>query len=173
MQLDFEAPLAFQDGRVPNSTRLAGWAALAHGFGLQAPVRVPSGVAEGYIRGGHRREEGWRIFDKRYWPGPGVTDHLTFALRHETLDLLVLKRVFDAIPAGVLAAFVRKAPTGAVTRRVWFFYEMLTGRELELNDAPTVTAIDALDPKAYFSATPILSKRHRVRPGSELSVAGG
>jgi Fic family protein len=163
MQLDFEAPLAFQDRRVPNRTRLAGWAALAHRFGVQAPVRVPSGIAESYIRGGHRREEGWRIFDKRYWPGPGVTDHLTFALRHEPLDLLVLKRVFDAIPAGVLAAFVRKAPTGAVTRRLWFFHEMLTGRELELDDAPTVTAIDALDPKAYFTATPILSKRHRVR----------
>ncbi|MGH6917503.1 MAG: Fic family protein [Geminicoccaceae bacterium] len=163
MELDFQAPLAFQDRRVPGRTRLAGWAALAHGLGIQAPVRAPSGVAEAYVGGSHRREDGWRIFDKRYWPGHSVTDHLTFALRHEWLDLLVLKRVFDAIPAGELAAFVRVAPTGAVTRRAWFFYEMLTGRELELDDAPTVTAIDALDPKGYFTAMPILSKRHRVR----------
>ena len=163
MELDFQAPLAFQDRRVPKSTRLAGWAALAHGLGIQAPVRRPSGVAEGYVSGSHRTEDGWRIFDKRYWPGHKVTDHLTFALRHELLDLLVLKRVFDAIPAAVLTAFVREAPTGVVTRRTWFLYETLTGRQLELTDAPTVTAIDALDAKGYFTATPILSKRHRVR----------
>jgi hypothetical protein len=163
MELDSKAPIAFQDRLVPKRTRLAGWAALAHGLGIQAPVRASSGVAEGYIRGSHRREGGWRIFDKRYWPGHRVTDHLTFALRHELLDLLVLKRVFDVMPAGVLAAFVREAPTGAVTRRAWFFYETLTGRELDLDDAPTVAAIDALDPKGYFTATPILSKRHRVR----------
>ena len=163
MELDLQAPLTFPDQLVPRGTRLAGWAALAHGLGIQAPVRAPSGVAEGHIRGSHRREAGWRIFDKRYWPGRRVADHLTFALRHEWLDLLVLKRVFDAMPAAAMVAFVREAPTGAVTRRAWFFYEALTGRKLELDDAPTVTAVDALDPKNYVTATPVLSKRHRVR----------
>jgi hypothetical protein len=163
MKLDFEAPLTFQDRLVPKGIRLAGWAALAHGLGIQAPVRAPSGIAAGHIRDSRRREDSWCIFDKRYWPGSGITDHLTFALRHERLDLLVLKRFFDAIPAAVLAAFVREAPTGAVTRRAWFFYEALTGRKLELDDAPTVAAVDALDPKRYFTATPILSRRHRVR----------
>ena len=163
MKLHFEAPLTFQERRVPKGIRLAGWAALAHGLGIQAPVRAPSGIAAGHIRDSRRREDSWCIFDKRYWPGSGITDHLTFALRHERLDLLVLKRFFDAIPAAVLAAFVREAPTGAVTRRAWFFYEALTGRKLELDDAPTVAAVDALDPKRYFTVTPILSRRHRVR----------
>jgi Fic/DOC family len=163
MELNVSAPPSFQDRLVPRGTRLAGWAALAHAYRLQAPVRAPSCVAEGHVSRGHRREDGWHIFDKRYWPGPGVTDHLTFALRHEGLDLLVLKRVFDAVPAAALAAFVRAAPTGVVARRAWFFYETLTGGKLELDDAPTVTAVDALDPGDYFTATPLLSKRHRVR----------
>jgi hypothetical protein len=163
MELDLKAPPTFQDRLVPKGTRLAGWAALAHGLGIQAPVRAPGGVAEGHIRGSHRRKEGWVIFDKRYWPGHSVTDHLTFALRHEWLDLLVLKRVLDAMPAAAMAAFVRQAPTGVVTRRAWFFYETLTGRKLDLEDAPTVTAVDALDPKVYFTAKAVLSKRHRVR----------
>jgi Fic family protein len=171
MELDLQAPLTFQDRLVPKGTRLAGWAALAHGLGIQAPVRAPSAVAEGYIRGSHRSDGGWRIFDKRYWPGHSVTDHLTFALRHEGLDLLVLKRVFDAVPAASVAAFVRQAPTGAITRRAWFFYEALTGWTLELDDAPTVTAVDAIDPEGYFTATPILSKRHRVR--DNLLGSGG
>ena len=62
-----------------------------------------------------------------------------------------------------MAAFVRQAPTGNVARRAWFFYETLTGQTLELHDAPAVTAINALDPQEYFTATPVLSKRHRVR----------
>jgi hypothetical protein len=67
------------------------------------------------------------------------------------------------VPAAALAAFVRAAPTGVVARRAWFFYETLSGRKLELDDAPTVTAVDALDPSDYFTATPLLSRRHRVR----------
>lgn len=158
-----EALLIFQDRLVPKGTRLAGWAALVQRLGLAAPVRTFSAVAEGHIRGSQRAEGDWTVFDKRYWPGDSITDHLTFALRHEPIDLLILKRVFDAIPADELTAFIKAAPTGALARRAWFFYETLTGSTLDIDDAQTVTAADALDPKAYFTGTPRLSKRHRVR----------
>jgi hypothetical protein len=158
-----EAPLIFQDRLVPKGTRLVGWAALVHGLGLAAPARSFSAVAEGHIRGSQRTEGDWTVFDKRYWPGQSITDHLTFALRHEPIDLLILKRAFDAMPANDLTAFIKAAPTGALTRRAWFFYETLTGRTLDIEDAQPVTAADALDAKAYFTGTPRLSKRHRVR----------
>jgi len=58
---------------------------------------------------------------------------------------------------------VLAAPTAAQVRRAWFFYETLTGRTLNVVDAPRVPAIDALDSKAYFTGAPRLSKRHRVR----------
>lgn len=136
-ELTFEAPLTFQDRLVPKGARLAGWAALVHGLRIQAPVRVPSAVAKGHIKGSHRLEDGWAIYDKRYWPGKSVTDHLSFALRHEELDLLVLKRAFDAMPPEALAAFVRQAPTGTVARRAWFFFEALTGRKILTTRRPS------------------------------------
>ena len=163
MNLNSDPPLTFQDRLVPIGTRLAGWAALVQGLGLAAPVRAPSVVAEGHIRGSRRTEGGGTIYDKRYWPGDKVTDHLSFALRHEPIDLLILKRAFDAIPAGEMAAFIRAAPTGALARRAWFFCETLTGTMLDIDDAETVTGTDALDPKRYFTGAPHLSKRHRVR----------
>lgn len=52
-----------------------------------------------------------------------------------------------------------------------FFYETLTNHRLDLDDAPTVTAVDALDPERYFTGTPLLSKRHRVR--DNLLGSGG
>ena len=47
--------------------------------------------------------------------------------------------------------------------RSWFFYETLTGKRLDIDDAPTVTAVDAFDPGAYFAGPASLSLRHRVR----------
>lgn len=163
MDLNLETPPMFQDRLVPKGARLAGWAALVHGLGIAAPVRAASAVAGGYIKGSQREEAGWTVFDKRYWPGHHVTDHIGFALRHEWFDPLVLKRVFDAVGPDTISAFVRDTPTGTLTRRVWFFYESMTGRRLPIDDAPMVTAVDALDSKSYVTSNAALSKRHRVR----------
>jgi hypothetical protein len=48
-------------------------------------------------------------------------------------------------------------------RRAWYLYETLTGLTLDVPDAGRVVAADLLDPKAYFTSRPQLSKRHRVR----------
>ena len=96
----------------------------------------------------------WRVFDKRYKTGSDSTDHLTFALRHETIDLLVLKRVLKALPAGEIEAFIKQTPTGAVARRLWFFYELLTGARLDLEDAQNVALlIGGLFDKSEAAAT--------------------
>ena len=158
------APIAvFQEKIVPDGTRLVGWAALVHALALRGPVRRPSCVSEQHVRGSHREEGAWTVFDKRYWPGDTFADHLTFALRHEDIDLLILKRVFEAVPQAEVEAIVRAAPTGIPARRAWYLYEILTGRTLDVDDAPGAAAIDLLDPDAYFTGKPRLSKRHRVR----------
>lgn len=171
MELRFEQPVAFQGTIVPSGSRLAGLAALVHGLNLKAPVRAASCVSASHVRGSQRQEQFWRVFDKRYWPGDLTTDHIGFALRHENIDLLVLKRAFEAIDENVLADFIKSAPTGVETRRAWFFYETLTDKKLPLEDAGTVRAVDALDPKSYFTTEGRLSRRHRVR--DNLLGAGG
>ncbi|MCL1477040.1 MAG: hypothetical protein MH219_05490 [Marinobacter sp.] len=50
-----------------------------------------------------------------------------------------------------------------MTRRLWFFYETLTGQRLDIDDAPNAAAVNALDPDAYFTGKARLSRRHRVR----------
>lgn len=153
----------FQDKTVPEASRLAGWAALVQALDLQAPVRCPSTVSEKHVRGSRRRDGVWQIFDKRYWPGDTPADHLIFAIRHEDFDPLVLKRVFDALDPSEIVTLVKAAPTGAPARIIWFLYESMIGQTLDLPDAPNVTAVDVLDPERYFTAEPVLSRRHRVR----------
>src|ERR1700682_3002395 len=153
----------FQEKTIPAGARLAGWAALVHALAIPAPVRRPSCVSEQYV-GGSRREEGaWTIFDKRYWPSDNFADQLIFALRHEDIDLLILKRIFEAVSKAEMEAMVREAPAGNLSRRAWYLYEILMDRRLAVKDAPRVAAIDLLDPKAYFTGKPRLSRRHRVR----------
>jgi Fic/DOC family len=163
MRLETAHLLHFQETIVPDGSRLAGWAALVHALAVNAPVRRPSCVSEKHVSGSHRKEDDWTVFDKRYWPGDNFADHLTFALRHEDIDPLILKRVFDAVPQAEVEALVRVAPTGVPARRAWYLYETLTGCVLAVDDAPRAQAVDLLDPKAYFTGKPRLSKRHRVR----------
>ncbi|MGZ2506978.1 hypothetical protein [Rhizobium leguminosarum] len=137
--------------------------ALVESLGIAAPVRHPSAVSKMHIRGSHRNEAGWRLYDKRYWPGDKFSDHLTFALRHEDIDLVILKRIFQAISKAEAEAFVKEAPTGVPNRRAWFLFELLTGETLDVPEPPAMAAVDLLDPKAYFTGKPVLSRRHRVR----------
>jgi hypothetical protein len=158
-------PIAvFQERTVPAGCRLAGWAALVRALNIAAPVRHSSCVSEQHVRGSQREEGTWTIYDKRYWPGETFADHLSFALRHEDIDLLIFSRLCDAGPEA-FADMVRAAPTGNASRRAWFLYEHLTGRVLPVDNAPStaLAAVDVLEPDRYFTGTPRLSRRHRVR----------
>ncbi|WP_127904017.1 Fic family protein [Solirhodobacter olei] len=163
MKLDELSPDFLRDEPLPYGTSLAGWSALVHTLQIAAPLRHLSCISEKHVRGNKRTEGPWEVFDKRYLPEGSLEGHLGFALRHEPIDLLVLKRVFDAVPEGEIKKIVEATPTGTLSRRIWFFYETLTGRVLDLPDAPKVTAVDALDPAAYFTGKPNFSQRHRVR----------
>jgi Fic/DOC family len=162
MNRNHDTVSTFQERTIPRETRLAGWSFLVRALGVQAPVRRPVVVSEKHVRGSRAHDGEWAVFDRRYWPGDELGDHLGFALRHEVLDLLVLKRIFAALPPKDLLAFVRSAPTGTPNRRAWFLYEFLTGQTLDIKDA-IGTAIDLLDEKLYFTGKPILSKRQKVR----------
>ena len=108
MRLNFKKPTDFQEQSIPEASKLAGFAALVNTLSIEAPVRRPSCVSDKHIRGSRREEALWTVFDRRYWPGDTFGDHLSFALRHERIDLLVLKRIFETAMA--LPEFARAHP---------------------------------------------------------------
>ncbi|KON48415.1 Fic family protein [Mariprofundus ferrooxydans] len=113
--------------------------------------------------GGTRSSES-RIFRPEYQPEESLAGHLLFALKHENLNLGMLKALFTICDLKELEQWISGNPQGLQTRRAWFFYEWLTGKQLDLPDADTkFKYVDALDEKSYYTADKTNSPRHKVR----------
>ena len=169
----FSEPVTvFHDRTLPVSGHLVGYAALIEAHQLPAPL--PHTLSAIGTR--HRRlaRDGWRIFTPRHAPDPTLEGHLTFALKWEGVDLLVLKRLFLDLRPEQITNIVKRRPTGRYSRRIWFLYEWLMGRQLDLPDADQGNYVDALDPSLQFVIAGQRSRRHRVNnnlPGTpELCV---
>lgn len=151
----------FHDRRLPEPGRPAGYAALIEAYGLEVPLPQ-------YLHAiGERHKivdsDAWRILTPRHAPENTLAGHLTFALKREGVDLLVLKRLFVAIAADELVQFIRSQPTGSYARRIWFLYEWLTGDVLPVPDAQRGSYVGVLDPDRQFAVSGERSARHRVR----------
>ena len=140
---------------------LAGYAALIQRFALAVPL--PARLAA--ISAKHRKYEtdAWAVFTPKHRPADTLAGHLTFALKHEGIDLAVLNALFAAVKAEDICAIVRNEPTGQYSRRIWFLYEWLTGRILALPDVTAGGYAGALDDRLQYPGPAIMSKRHRVR----------
>jgi Fic family protein len=152
----------FHGRRLPEpEMTLAGYAALIHAYDLKVPL--PDICAA--ISPKHKRynRDGWAVFTPRHKPSDTIADHLNFALRHEPLDLAVLSAFFQTIKSQQIEKIVRAEPTGKHSRRLWFLYEWLTDKKLNLPDTEVTNFVDALDPDIQYPGPPTPSKRHRVR----------
>jgi hypothetical protein len=158
----FSGPVTvFQERRLPERATPAGYSALIGAFDLQVPLpRTLSAIGER-----HRitEEGGWRIMTPRHAPHATLEGHLTFALKYEGLDLAVLKRLFLAAGAGAIETLVREKSTGAYARRIWFLYEWLTGRRLDLPNASTGRYVPVVDPEQQYVTNGENAPRYRVR----------
>jgi hypothetical protein len=153
--------IEFRAIALPEPGILAGYAALIERFGLQVPLaRRFTAIAE---RHHPHSTDDWLMLTPRHAPAMDLASQLTLALRYEGIDLAVLTQLFRAVEPADIAELVRASPTGAYARRIWFLYEWLTGRALDLPDAGTVRAVPVVDPKLQLALqTGEPSTRHRV-----------
>jgi len=140
-----------------------GYAALQRSLGTELPLRELCAVATGHVRGSVRMENGIRVYDQRYRPEGNVAGHIFFALKHETLDLLVLKRILIKLGATTVTAVMTTYRSKQQARRLWFLYEWLTGERLSLEDmSPGVRYLPLLEPENYFTGPQRQSPRHKI-----------
>ncbi len=136
--------------------RPAGYAALIERYHLDViPNWHRSSVATSGI---HRTDSTGdvieEIYPSKYWPGDRLGDHLEFALKYDGTNLALLAEVFDAMAEDDFLAYLKSKPTGKYARRLWFLYEVLTGRSLPLDDLDRGNYVDLLEPDKYYTFTP-------------------
>src|SRR5216683_1641520 len=151
----------FHERALPEKATPAGYAALVDAYGLPAPLpRRVSAIGEHHKV---KEESGWRLLTPRHAPSPDLEGHLTFALKYGGLDLAILNRLFGAVDGGAIEPLVHAKPTGSYARRIWFLYEWLTGRRLNLADAEKGSYVPVVDPEQQYATAGENSSRHRVR----------
>ena len=131
-------------------------------------LAVPLPAVESWVGAGARRTEVQgdsrivELYPRQYAADGSIAAHLRFALRHEPVDLGVLVAALKTIEASELEGWVRAEPTGAFSRRAWFFYETFTRRTLDLEGVRAGNYVMALDPGKHIVAGRRNSPRHRV-----------
>jgi len=159
----FSQTVSIFHGRVlpEPDAELAGYAVLIATYDLKCPL--PFKLAA--ISSQHKRYETnqWAIYTPRYKPNETLSSQLTFALKYEGIDLAILKALFLKIDQREIEEWLKSEPMGVYSRRIWFLYEWLMDKALNLPDLKTGNFVDILDPKQYYGGSPEVSKRHRVR----------
>ncbi len=155
-------PVTHFRGRVlPEPATPAGYAALVERFDLTAPL--PPRLAANAMRHHPVATSSWLLLTPRHRPEDTLEGHLLFALKWEGVDLAVLAKLFDVLARDEVTGFVRATPTGAFARRLWFLYEWLTERTLDVPDPGKVRAVPVIDPEQQVALEQgKLSPRHKV-----------
>lgn len=102
------------------------------------------------------------VYPSSYAPEGDVGGQLEFALKYDGTNLEILKAVFLAADPRDIEEYVRNKPNGKYARRIWYFYEMLTDRILDIPDLKVGTYVDALEEGEYYTAERIRVTRQRI-----------
>ena len=127
------------------------------------PHFVSSGVTERATRrsiseDGKQKE----IYPRPYWPGETDFDHLEFALKYEGLNLPLLRSLLPRLDAQELTKWIASKPTGAYARRIWFLFEELTSKRLDLPDLSQGNYVELADSDLYYTVRGDNHRRQRI-----------
>lgn len=142
--------------------RKIGLMAVIEELQLQIPIpAVRSTVAAGARK---TRIDGYVVYEQypKTYAATGLFENLKFAMRYEPIDLGVWRAAFDRIKPEIVAEWVRGETTGIYTRRIWYLYELLTEKILDVPDVPPTGYVNLLNSKLQFTGKPVQIRRQRV-----------
>ena len=155
--------IAFQNSILPNACELIGFSWLIHHFNLNVPLRDLSCVSSKRLASQRSISANWTVFDAQFKIENKPFFHLEFAIKHEVLDLLVVKYILKACSKEELTQHIKLNPKRILAKKIWFYYEFLLEDRLNLEDLPTGKYDNLLDEKKYIiSHSPIKSQRHKI-----------
>ena len=103
-----------------------------------------------------------QVYPASYWPGEELCNQLEFALKYDGVNLLILSSLFSTCKVDDILNYVSSKPNGKNRRRIWYLYELLTGKKLEIEDLKIGNYVDLLDPNVYYTGDITRIRRQRI-----------
>ena len=141
----------FRGRPLPVAGMLAGYSALIARYDLSVPLHHEMvAISSKNLR---HKADGWMVLPSSLRPSAATIDNLVFALKYEGIQLLTLKKTFEAFDINELAHAALEKPTSAYLRRLCHLYEWLIGKEIDIPDVAAGTYVDLVDGRRQYAAT--------------------
>jgi len=152
----------FHGKQAPERGILVGYGAIMDALELAMPI--PSRLA--LISEKHRRYQNqeWGVFTPRYKPQDTLYGNLVFSMKYEGINLLFFKKLFQRVEELVIENLVQNEPLSQYSRKIWFLYEWLEQKTMNLSDLKEGNYIPLIDSNLQYPfGKGINSSRHRIR----------
>lgn len=157
----FSLQLSFFHGRtVPEDGVIVGYGAIIEVFKLAVPI--PNKLS--FVSSKNRQFENdeWKVYPASYLPDENLYKQLIFALKYEGVNLLLFKKLFEVLSSIEMEEMIQLENLGQYSRRIWFLYEWLTGKKLNIPDLKTGNLVSVIDEKLQYAIDGVSSPRHKV-----------
>lgn len=105
----------------------------------------------------HVYPKDYRLIDPR-----DPFSNLEFALKHEGMNFLIIKKVFEHLSLTPLVGYIESEKQGKAQRKIWYLFEFLMHQKLPINDLHRGNYIDLVDPSDYYTTKSEKIKRQRI-----------
>ena len=150
----------FYERVAPEEGFLVGYGAIIAHYDLR--VTIPNKLALISQKKRQYKIREWQVYTPRHQPGETLFKQLVFALKYEGVNLLVLKKLFDAIETKEVRDLVQIEPLSQYSRRIWFIYEWLFKTQLDIPDLNRGNFVPLIDEEIQFAVMGKRSSRHRI-----------
>lgn len=150
----------FQGRKTPEESTLVGYGAIIDELGLQIPY--PDRLTLISDRTRKYENSNWQVFPSSYLPKDRLYNHLIFAIKYESINLLFFKRLFQNISQADIEQLIKEEPFGQYSRKIWFLYEWLMNNELGIPDLDKGNYVQLINEDQQFAIKGVRSRRHRI-----------
>ena len=154
---------------LPEEGQVVGYASIISTLGFRIPI--PDQISMVCNRNKKYENDQWKVFPDKYLPEDNAQKrevealyrHLVFALKYEGVNLLVFSQLLKHYSETVLTQLVSIEPEGQYSRRIWFFIELISQKELPGKEKLTKRSyVPAIDEKLQYAIEGEKSPRHLV-----------
>lgn len=150
----------FHGRQTPEEAVLVGYGAIIEALQLAVPLPFQLALISSKKR--QYKNEQWQVYTSRHQPEDNLHKHLVFALKYEGINLLVFKKLFETISQKEIETIVQQEILGQYSRRIWFLYEWLLNKKLDIDDLNRGNPVPLIDENLQFAVKGISSPRHRI-----------